>query len=138
MEEKKIDEINDIMTLFLDNLTEIAKIHTEYMEKLGVDHEYTKFAKGMVKLFNQYQRLYSYILDQEDYARHLVKVSEYAKEVLSYKPYELLLGNYFKRKFALKRNKPLREAAMKKLDLEIDRINEIINKDVKIEEKEGV
>ena len=72
MEEKKIDEINDIMTLFLDNLTEIAKIHTEYMEKLGVDHEYTKFAKGMVKLFNQYQRLYSYILDQEDYARHLV------------------------------------------------------------------
>lgn len=108
------------------------------MEKLGIDHEYTKFAKGMVKLFNQYQRLYSYILDQEDYAHHLVKVSEYAKEVLSYKPYELLEGNYFKRKFALKGIKPLREEAMKKLDLEIDRINEIINKDVKKEEKEGV
>ena len=42
MEENKIDEVNDIMTLFLDNLTEIAKIHTEYNEKLG---EYDSFCK---------------------------------------------------------------------------------------------
>ena len=131
MKENRIDEINDIMTLFLNNLTEIAKEHTLYKEKLGIDHEYTKFAKGMVKLFNQYQRLYVYVLDVDYFAKELVKVSEYALEVLSYKPYEMLEGNFFKKRKETKRVKPLREEAMKKLNSQIDKINSFIDSNVK-------
>ncbi|RIA75509.1 hypothetical protein EI71_01403 [Anaeroplasma bactoclasticum] len=138
MENNRIDEINDIMTLFLNNLTEVAKEHTLFKEQLGIDHEYTKFAKGMVRLFNQYQRLYVYMKDEEEYAKELVKVSEYALEVLSYKPYEMLEGGFFKKKFLLKSMKPLREEAMKKLNSEIDKINGMINQCVKTEELEEV
>ena len=131
MQENKIDEINDIMTMFLNNLTEVAKEHTTFKEKLGIDHEYTKFAKSMVKLFNQYQRLYVYVNDEELYAKELVKVSEYALLVLSYKPYEMLEGNFFKKKATLKSQKTLRSEAMSKLNSQIDKINSMINDCVK-------
>ena len=136
MQENKIDEINDIMTLFLNNLTEVAKEHTLFKEKLGIDHEYTKFAKGMVRLFNQYQRLYVYVSDVDFFAKELVKVSEYALEVLSYKPYEMLEGGFFKKKKEIKRSKPKREEAMKKLNSQIDKINAFIDQNVKEEVKE--
>ncbi len=135
MQENKIDEINDIMTLFLNNLTEVAKEHTLFKEKLGIDHEYTKFAKGMVRLFNQYQRLYVYVKDVDYYSKELVKVSEYALSVLSYKPYEMLEGNFFKKRKEIKKMKPKREEAMNKLNSQIDKINSFIDSNVK-EDKE--
>jgi hypothetical protein len=76
--------------------------------------------------------------DEEEYANELVKVSEYALEVLSYKRYEMLEGGFFKNKFLLKSMKPLREEAMKKLNSEIDKINGMINQCVKTEELEEV
>lgn len=126
----KVDEINDIMTTFLDNLVEVAKIHTEYKEKLGEDHEYTKLAHSLVRIFNQYQSIYVYISDQEAYANELVLISGAALEVLAFKPYELLDGNSFKRKKQLKADKKNREAKLKELNCLIERINEHINKDM--------
>jgi len=120
---QNVDEINDIMTGFLDNLVEIAKIHTEFKEALGEEHEYTKLAKSLVSIFNQYQSFYVYIKDEKDFANLLTKVSKTALKVLSFKPYELLEGSNLKRKKQLKDMKKEREEALKELSLEIDNVN---------------
>ena len=70
------------------------------------------------------------------FAKELVRVSEYALEVLSYKPYEMLEGGFFKKKKEIKRSKPKREEAMKKLNSQIDKINAFIDQNVKEEVKE--
>lgn len=120
---QNVDEINDIMTGFLDNLVEIAKIHTEFKEALGEEHEYTKLAKSLVSIFNQYQSFYVYIKDEEGFANLLTEVSKTALKVLSFKPYELLEGSNLKRKKQLKDMKKEREEALEKLSLEIDKVN---------------
>ena len=127
---KRIDEINDLMTIFLDNLVEIAKIHTEFKEELGESHEYTKLASSLVSIFNQYQSFYVYIKDPEDYANKLINVSKTALNILSYKPYELLEGSLIKRKKQLKEEKPKREELLNKLSEEIDLVNQIIDKNL--------
>ena len=127
---KRIDEINDLMTIFLDNLVEIAKIHTTFKDKLGECHEYTKLANSLVSIFNQYQSFYVYIKDPEDFANKLNEVSKTALNILSFKPYEMLEGSMIKRKKQLKEDKPKREELVKKLSEEIDLINQIIDKNL--------
>lgn len=129
-----IDEINDIMTVFLDNLVSIAKIHTDYKEKLGEKHEYTKLANSLVRIFNQYQSLYVYINDQEAYANELTIVSKLALDALSFIPYELKEGRFFKKRKELKNEKDARDKALKELNKQIEKINNIIDNDVKKEE----
>lgn len=132
----KVDEINDIMTEFLDNLVNVAKIHTEFKEALGEEHEYTKLANSLVRIFNQYQSLYVYIKDQESYAKELCKVSKVALEVLSIKPYEMLDGNIFQKKKQIKMDKPIREEKIKELNTLLLNINSIIDKDIPSKENE--
>ncbi len=124
---QNVDQINDIMTGFLDNLVEIAKIHTEFKEALGDEHEYTKLAKSLVSIFNQYQSFYVYIKDEEDFANLLTEVSKTALTVLSFKPYEMLEGSNLKRKKQLKEMKQDREEALAKLSEEIDLVNKKID-----------
>ena len=128
-----IDDINDIMTKFLDNLVSIAKIHTEYKDRLGQDHEYTKLANSLVSICNQYQSMYVYMKNQEEYANTLVDLSSVALKALEFKPYELLEGNMLKRKKQLKEMKDKREEAIKELSLAIDLVNKMI--DNNLEEK---
>ena len=131
MENKEnVDLINDLMTIFLDNLVKIAKIHTTFNEELGELHEYTKLAKSLVSIFNQYQSFYVYIKNPEEFANRLNEVSKTALEVLSFKPYEMLEGSNLKRKKQLKIDKPKREELVKKLSEEIDLVNQIIDKDL--------
>lgn len=131
MENKEnIDEINDLMTIFLDNLVNIAKIHTLYKEELGEEHEYTKLANSLVSIFNQYQSFYVYIKDPKDFANNLNIVSKTALDVLGFKPYELLEGSNLKRKKQLKEDKPKREELLKKLSKEIDMVNQLIDKNL--------
>ena len=128
-----IDDINDIMTKFLDNLVNMAKIHTEYKEKLGDYHEYTKLAKLLVTICNQYQSMYVYMKNQEEFACILVELSNKAIIALEFKPYELLEGSIIKRKKQLKEMKDKREVAIKELSKMIDSVNEMI--DNNLEEK---
>ena len=128
-----IDDINDIMTKFLDNLVNMAKIHTEYKEKLGDCHEYTKLAKSLVTICNQYQSMYVYMKNQEEFACILVELSNKAIIALEFKPYELLEGSIIKRKKQLKEMKDKREVAIKELSKMIDSVNEMI--DNNLEEK---
>lgn len=134
MEDINIDEINDIMTEFLENVVKVAKIHTDYKEKLGENHEYTVFSCTMVKIFNQYQQLYVYVNNQEEYAHRLVELSNLVLKVLEYTPYELKEGSFFKKRKKIKEEKPLREEAINKTKEAIEAINSIIDIDMNKEE----
>lgn len=132
---QNVDEINDLMTEFLDNLVKIAKIHTEFKEVLGEEHEYTKLANSLVSIFNQYQSFYVYVKDEEAFAKLLIDVSKCALDTLSFKPYEMLEGSSLKRKKQLKEMKEAREKSVERLSLGIDKVNEQI--DIALEERKN-
>lgn len=126
--DNKIDMLNDSMSVFFSNQEKIKELYDTYLEKLGDNHLYSKTGKEVLTVLTNFLELYPLVEDKDKYVSDLTELSDKALKLLSYKPYELMEGGFFKRRKSYIKEGKEREEAWDAFRAQIKVLNEFVSK----------
>lgn len=127
MENEK--DVNLLMHEFLDNRNTLGLIYNEYVKTLGKEYYLASLSNTIINAFNTFERFYSIIDDQTEYAVMLRDVSISALEFFKIKTKEDLGNiNILKKKKILDKELSKNQDKLNDLLKKLDEINDFITK----------
>lgn len=124
--------MENLLMEYKENINVVAKINTEYTQKVGKEHYMAELSNTLVNALIQFEKFIPVIEDKNYYIQELLLFSKMAIDVFKIVPKELIpTKSIFKKRRILKKSYEQNKENINKVLNQMDKISQIIDENMK-------